>query len=213
MKSTVLKYGIISGAIMLGVFTITMAASKMMADPPDFTTQEVLGYASMIIATSVAYFGIKHYRDHDNEGSLSFGQGLKIGLLIVLFPAVLFGVGDVVYITFIDPDWMDNYYAQYLADMKADMLADMKETLPAVYDSIVPRGTTVGGTGSQTWDYSDLPLDVKEAIAKFETKAEEMQAQKEMFASPLFTFFIMFTTVFVIGLIVSIISSLVLKKG
>jgi len=172
MKSTVLKYGIISGAIMLGVFTITMAATKMMTDPPDLTTQEVLGYASMIIATSVAYFGIKHYRDNDNEGSLSFGQGLKIGLLIVLFPAVLIGVGDVVYITYIDPDWMDNYYAHYLANMK--------ETLPA---------------------------------AEFETKAREMQAQKEMFASPLFTFFIMFTTVFVIGLIVSIISSLVLKKG
>jgi len=42
--------------------------------------------------------------------------------------------------------------------------ASIGDTITNVYDSIVPMGTTVGGTGSQTWDYSDLQLDYTEAI-------------------------------------------------
>jgi hypothetical protein len=42
--------------------------------------------------------------------------------------------------------------------------ASIGDTITNVHDSIVPMGTTVGGTGSQTWDYSDLQLDYTETI-------------------------------------------------
>ena len=171
MKKTVLKYGLISGGIMIGIFTVLMAMSEM-TDPLDFDTQEILGYSSMIIATSVVYFGIKHYRDNENNGNITFGKGLAIGLLIVMFPAVLIGAGDVFYTTIINPEWMETYYATYASEMQATMSEE-----------------------------------------EFKTALAQMESEKEMFANPMFTFFIMFSTVFLIGLIVAIISSLVLKKG
>lgn len=42
--------------------------------------------------------------------------------------------------------------------------ASIGDTVTNVYDSIVPVGTIVGGTGSQTWDYSNLQLDYMETI-------------------------------------------------
>ena len=45
-----------------------------------------------------------------------------------------------------------------------------------------------------------------------EAKVKEMEAQKELFSSPLVTFFVMGMTVFVIGFIMSLISSLILQR-
>jgi hypothetical protein len=48
----------------------------------------------MLLAMVFVFLGIRHFRDHENEGMLTFGQGLKIGVLIVLIPAVAFGLFD-----------------------------------------------------------------------------------------------------------------------
>ncbi|MBL4656822.1 MAG: T9SS type A sorting domain-containing protein [Flavobacteriales bacterium] len=37
--------------------------------------------------------------------------------------------------------------------------ASIGDTVINLYDTLAPAGTTVGGTGSQTWDYSDLAFD------------------------------------------------------
>ncbi|MBL4577567.1 MAG: SprB repeat-containing protein, partial [Flavobacteriales bacterium] len=37
--------------------------------------------------------------------------------------------------------------------------AAIGDTVIDLYDTLVPSGTTVGGTGNQTWDYSSLQLD------------------------------------------------------
>lgn len=122
MKNSVLKYGLISGAVMLGMFGVAMFFSE--ATTVSLTTQEVIGYTSMILATSIVYFGIKHYRDNEGNGSITLGRGLAVGMLIVLFPSLLFGAADVFYITVINPEWVETYYANYVADMKQNMPAE-----------------------------------------------------------------------------------------
>ena len=62
--------------------------------------------------------------------------------------------------------------------------------------------------------YTKAVEDMRETLPaeELEAKLKEMEAQKEMFSSPLFTFLIMGMTVFVIGFIISLISSLILQR-
>ena len=47
---------------------------------------------------------------------------------------------------------------------------------------------------------------------EFKSKLAEIEVQKEMFSSPLFNFLLMSATVFIIGLIISLISGLILQR-
>ena len=84
MKNTVIKYGLyalLSGFILFGLpFLFGMGV--------DFDYGELIGYTSMILSLLFVYFGIKHYRDKVNEGKVSLGKAIKIGMLIALFSAV-----------------------------------------------------------------------------------------------------------------------------
>ena len=167
MKNTVFRYGIGSA---LGIFILFLISSLLLKGV-DFKTQEIYGYASIIVSLSFVYFGIKHFRDTKNHGLLSFGKGLVLGLLITLFASITFGVYNVVYVEFIDPNFMTEYYQHYVEQIS--------KTLSGV---------------------------------ELQEKIKEMEAEKEMFSSPVMNFLLMFLTVFMIGLIVSLLSSLILQN-
>lgn len=167
MKKTVLRYGLY-GALTICILFI---GSWFFMDDVNFELGEVIGYASMIVSLSFVYFGIKKYRDSDNNGKISFKKALTIGALISLITALAFAILDVFYVEVMNPEFMDQYYSY--------TIEQMRETLPA---------------------------------DEFETKLKEMEAQKEMFSNPIFTFLIMGMTVFVIGFIISLISSLILQR-
>ena len=134
-------------------------------------TAEIAGYLSMILSMIFVFMGIRYYRDHVNNGILSFGQGLKVGVLIVLVPSIAFGLFDLLYTEVLNPSWGDDYYGYYVQKIK--------ESAPA---------------------------------NQVESKLKELQEQREMFGNPVFQFLLMALTVFIIGFIVTIISSLALMK-
>ena len=167
MKNTVLRYGIY-GAITISVlFLIALYAGKNLS----FTAQEVIGYSTMVISLIFVFFGIKHYRDKENNGVVSFGKALAIGVLISLFAAIAFGLLDVIYIKFINPDFTAEYYTTITEQMKSSLTE-----------------------------------------AEFEIKIAELEAQKELFSSPLMNFLLMSFTVLIIGFIISLISGLILQR-
>ena len=45
---------------------------------------EIVGYSVMLIAFASMYFGIRSYRDNVNDGAITFGKALAIGLLILI---------------------------------------------------------------------------------------------------------------------------------
>lgn len=114
MKHTVLRYGIYGAITICVLFLTALYAGKNLS----FTTQEIIGYATMAISLLFVFFGIKHYRDHENDGVVSFGRALAIGILISLFAAVAFGLIDVVYVTYMNPDFTTEYYATLAEQMK-----------------------------------------------------------------------------------------------
>ncbi|GMN10409.1 hypothetical protein MTsPCn9_31250 [Croceitalea sp. MTPC9] len=167
MKKTVLRYGIY-GAITI---CILFLLGWFIGENLDYSSQEIIGYASMIVSLSFVFFGIKHFRDKENEGQISFKKAFIIGLLISLITAIAFGLIDVLYIKVLNPNFAADYYA--------NAVETMRNSVPA---------------------------------AEFEAKLAELESQKEMFSDPFFTFFLMASTVFIIGLIISLISSLVLQR-
>ena len=168
MKKTVLRYALYSAITMVILFTISFLLFRGFG----YAGQEVVGYASIIISQLFVFFAIKHYRDRHNGGQVSFGKGMKVGLLIVLVPSFIFGLFSVLYATVIDPDFNNKYYNQ--------QLAELQKSLPP---------------------------------AEFEKQRAIMESQKAMFDNPAFNFILMFLTVFVIGVIITVISSLILRRN
>ncbi|MEO9510889.1 MAG: DUF4199 domain-containing protein [Flavobacteriaceae bacterium] len=167
MKKTVFRYGFY-GALTICILFLT---SWFLFADLSFSTQEVLGYASMIISLGFVYFGIKYFRDNENGGKVNFKKALVIGILISLITAVAFGVLDVFYTEVINPDFMVEYYNATVENMR-----------------------------------NSLPPD------EFAVQLTKMEAQKELFSNPLFSFGLMAMTVFVIGFIISLISSFILQR-
>ncbi|MDC7996570.1 DUF4199 domain-containing protein [Gilvibacter sediminis] len=105
MKSTIIKYGIrslIAGLILFGI-------SLLLSLQFEIGNSEILGYAGIIIALSMIYFGIKAYRDRVNGGAVSFGNALLVGLGISAMGSLGIAVADMIYTGIIDPDWAVNY--------------------------------------------------------------------------------------------------------
>jgi hypothetical protein len=109
MKKLILKYGLISSAIVVGVPVISSLFIGF--GPESFGKGEIIGYTSMIVAMATVYFAMRHYRDELNNGMLSFGQGLSIGSLISVMAGVAFAIYNVVFVTWIMPDFNEQYFA------------------------------------------------------------------------------------------------------
>ena len=120
MKSTVFRYGIYSALTILAIAWIAFFALRDASQ----TIQETAGYLSMLLAMIFVFLGIRHFRDQVNGGVLTFGQGLKIGVLIVLIPAVAFGLFDILYTEVINPGWKDDYYSKYIENLRKSVTAD-----------------------------------------------------------------------------------------
>ena len=127
MKKTVLKYGLYAAVTTLVLFTSALIFGKNL----DFSTQEVLGYTSIVASLIFVFFGIKHYRDRENNGTISFGKALLIGILISLFAALAFGIIDAIYVKYINPEFTEQYLAYTLENMEKTMSPEEFETKKA----------------------------------------------------------------------------------
>ena len=107
MKSTVIRFGIYGFLLALIVFLSALYFGEGL----DFSTQEVIGYLTMIASLSFIFFGIKHYRDQVNGGSVSFRRAVLIGLLIAALTGLGVALGDFLYLSFINPDFFEEYSA------------------------------------------------------------------------------------------------------
>lgn len=107
MKNSVLRFGIYGLLVAFIIFIVALAFGQAL----DYSTQEIIGYASMIVSLAFVFFGIKHYRDKVNDGRVSFGKALLIGVLISLITAIGTGLADFIYTTNINPDFFEEYKA------------------------------------------------------------------------------------------------------
>lgn len=165
MKKIILRYGLIATVVMITIGIINLTFLKSLS----YQAQEIAGYLTLFIAVLFVFFGIRKYKEL-NGGSLRFAEGLKIGLLIVLIPAISFGLFDILYTEVIDPTWKETYYARHF---------ELIKSLPA---------------------------------EEYAIKKKQLEDERAMFTSPIIQFLLMTSTVLILGLIVTVISSLALSR-
>lgn len=115
MKKIVLIYGSIAGLIVSSMFVITHSSGKI-----DFDNGMFIGYASMVIAFSLIFFGVKNYRDNHLKGAITFGKALKVGLLVTLVASVIYAVMWEFYFNLVVPDFMNEYTTHIIKTMEKE---------------------------------------------------------------------------------------------
>jgi hypothetical protein len=121
MTKIVLVFGLISGAIAATLMWILMGFVN--GGSVDFDSGMIWGYATMLIALSMVFFGIKSYRDN-NGGRITFLKGLQVGLLISLISAVCYAASWEIYYPSVGDQFMQKYTAFYLDKMKKEGASD-----------------------------------------------------------------------------------------
>jgi hypothetical protein len=130
MKSTVIKYGLyglLTGAI---IFTLHLVLG---INNLDYSTNEILGYVSIFLSLSFVFFGIKHYRDKINNGSITLGKAIAIGVLISLLVGIGIAIADFIYTKFIDPSFFDNYEKMLIEQGREDEIFEMTSGAAAIF--------------------------------------------------------------------------------
>ena len=172
MKKNILIYGLASGIIVSILMLFTISYMSHCEGNVDYDTSMAIGYASMLIAFSLVFVGIRNYRDKYNAGIISFGKAFKIGMLMVLIASTIYVIAWLVDYYFFIPDFMEKYSAQMLDELRA--------------------------TGA-----GQLEID---------KQAKEMADFSRMYKNPFFNAMMTYVEILPVGLIVTIISSLILKR-
>ncbi len=88
MKKIVLTFGLISGAILSVMMLLTIPL--VFEDSIGYDQGMVIGYATMVLAFLLIYFGVRSYRDNVAAGSVSFGRAFAVGALIMVIASVCY---------------------------------------------------------------------------------------------------------------------------
>ena len=87
MRKVIFIFGLLAGIIVSIFIFISMALIEAGKTP---TTNELVGYATIVIALSMIFFGIKSYRDNHQNGVIKFWKGIQVGLLITLVASLIY---------------------------------------------------------------------------------------------------------------------------
>jgi Protein of unknown function (DUF4199) len=172
MKKNIIVYGLIAGILVSSFMLYTMNNLSHCEGSIDYNRSMLIGYASMLIAFSLVFVGIRNYRDKYNEGIVSFGKAFKIGIMIVLIASTIYVVAWLIDYFFFMPDFLEKYSAHMIDQLKASGASQME----------------------------------------IDKQAKEMASMGKMYKNPFFNALITYTEILPVGLIVTLISSLILKR-
>ncbi|KAA5537520.1 DUF4199 domain-containing protein [Taibaiella lutea] len=171
MKKTILIYGLIAGIVVAipMLFTANLCHSDSNFD---YTKSMLVGYASMIIAFSLIFVGVRNYRNNYNDGIISFGKAFKVGLFIALVASSIYVIGWLIeYYCFI-PDFAEKYSAHEMEQLRK-------------------KGASAAELAEET---------------------KKMASFIQMYKNPLVVILMTYAEILPVGLLVTLISSLILKR-
>lgn len=172
MKKNIIIYGLIAGLLVSTFMLVTVNYMSHCEGSVDYNTSMLIGYASMLIAFSLVYVGIRNYRNKYNGGVISFGKAFQIGILIVLIASTMYVVAWLIDYFYFIPDFAEKYASHSLERLRA--------------------------SGA-----SQVELD---------KEAKEMADFVRMYKNPFFNAMMTYVEILPVGLIVTLISALILKR-
>jgi hypothetical protein len=172
MKRNIIIYGLIAGFVVSVCMLASVNYLSHCEGNVDYGTSMLIGYASMLIAFSLIFIGIRNYRDKYNGGMVSFGKAFQIGLMITLIASTIYVLAWLVDYNFFIPDFMDKYSSHMIEELKASGASQLE----------------------------------------IEKQAKEMADFGMMYKNPFINAMFTYVEILPVGLIVTIISSLILKR-
>jgi hypothetical protein len=117
MKRIVLTFGLIAGVIMSAM----MAATLPFHEAIGMDKGLLIGYASMVLAFLLIYFGVRSYRDNVAGGTVGFGRALGVGALIGVVASLCYvATWEVIYFnTNLGSRAIESYQADVLKKARA----------------------------------------------------------------------------------------------
>ena len=114
MHKTAIRHGLIAASIMILVIVVLyfLFSPKTLLD-----LGEALGYATMVIAMSMIFIGIKRYRDNELNGHISFGQAFGMGAYIAVIGSLIYGLFEGIFYEM--SDFKEVYMEFYIDKIKS----------------------------------------------------------------------------------------------
>ena len=169
MFGAILKYGLIAGLVVGGIsFTMFTA----MGDDHNFDYGMLIGYATMLVALSAVFVGIKQYRDHELGGVIRFWPAFGMGVAMTVVAGILYVLAWEASQALSDGDFM------------------------AAYSNYVLEQARAKGEDAA-------------ALAKL---SAEMAEFKVVYANPWFRLPMVFSEIFPVGVLVSLVSAALLRR-
>jgi len=119
MKKIILVCGFISGVIVSATMGISMV---MWHNNPAMEPSMVGGFASMILAFSLIFVGVKNYRDKVLAGTMPFGKAFLCGFYIALIGSTMYVITWLICLYQFIPDFSDLYAQAVLRAAEKDGL-------------------------------------------------------------------------------------------
>lgn len=95
---------------------------------PGFKSNDIVGYAALVVIFSLIFFGVRNYRNKYLEGVISFGKAFKTGTLIALVASGIYAVVWLFSYYLFVPDFLDKYISHVLKECSgAELTAKAKE--------------------------------------------------------------------------------------
>ena len=113
MKNIILKYGIISGSVIIISAIITIV---LIGNSGEYSFAEWLGYLIMIVALSMIFIGIKDYKNKNN-GIIDFKTAFKVGIGISIVATLLYIVGWEIYFSINGEQFIVDYSDKAFKDL------------------------------------------------------------------------------------------------
>jgi hypothetical protein len=115
MRRIVLTFGLISG----GILSLMMLAALPFHDALGNDGGMVIGYATMVLAFLLIFFGVRSYRDNVAGGRVGFMKALGVGALIALVASTCYvATWEAIYFGG-KSDYIEKYQAREMEKMRA----------------------------------------------------------------------------------------------
>lgn len=168
MFKTILTYGLIAGLVVGGIsFTIFTLGGEH-----NFEYGMVIGYATMLLALSAVFVGIKQYRDRELGGVIRFWPAFGMGVGMTVIAGVL-----------------------YVAAWEASQAITGGDFMAAYSSFVIEQARAKGESAA--------------AIAKLTAEMAEFKVQ---YANPWFRLPMVFSEIFPVGVLVSLVSAALLRR-
>lgn len=89
MRKVTLIFGLLAGAIVSAFWVIFI---MLWVKNGKIIDSMLVGYAVMVVALSMVFFGIKSYRDNYQGGKIRYWKGFQVGLLITVIASLMYAI-------------------------------------------------------------------------------------------------------------------------